>query len=106
MCNNIPLQVAVDLIGPLPVTAGGNQFIVTMIDYFTKWPEAAALPSKSADGIAQYKMYYVFGCAKVMITDQGREFVNHINEVLMQLAGTLCIHMWLVTIALTFFVLS
>ena len=48
------IQVAVDLIGPLPVTAGGNQFIVTMIDYFTKWPEAAALPSKSADGIAQF----------------------------------------------------
>ena len=29
-----------------------------------------------------------FGCAKVMISDQGREFVNNLNSELMQFTGT------------------
>ena len=30
----------------------------------------------------------VFGCAKVLISDQGREFVNRVNEELQTLLGT------------------
>ena len=46
--------VAIDLVGPLPTTTKGNKYMVTMIDYFTKWPEAAALPDKTAKGVAQF----------------------------------------------------
>ncbi len=35
--------VAFDVIGPLPTTVNGNRFILTMIDYFSKWAEAYAL---------------------------------------------------------------
>lgn len=48
------MQVGIDLIGPLPTTNSGNKYIVTLIDYFTKWPEAAAIPDKTAKGIAQF----------------------------------------------------
>lgn len=48
------IQVGVDLIGPLPVTAHGKRYIVTMIDYFTKWPEADSLFCKSAVAVAQF----------------------------------------------------
>jgi len=47
-------QVGIDLIGPLPVTAKGNRFIVTLVDYFSKWPEAEALPNKTAKGVAMF----------------------------------------------------
>lgn len=52
------LQVGIDLIGPLPRTERGNKYIVTLVDYFLKWPEAEALPDKSANSVAQflYKM--------------------------------------------------
>lgn len=52
------LQVGIDLVGPLPRTARGNKFIVTLMDYFSKWPEAEAIPDKSAKSIALflYKM--------------------------------------------------
>jgi hypothetical protein len=43
-----------DLIGPMPLTPRGNRFIVTLTDYFSKWAEAAALPDKSALGIARF----------------------------------------------------
>ena len=43
-----------DIIGPMPETPKGNKFIVTLIDYFTKWAEAAPLPDKIALGVAQF----------------------------------------------------
>lgn len=46
-------QMGMDLIGPLPETALGNRYIVTLTDYFSKWAEAAPLPSKHAAGVAK-----------------------------------------------------
>ena len=39
---------------PLPVSSSGNKYIVTAIDYFSRWPEAAALPDKTAKGVAAF----------------------------------------------------
>ena len=52
------MQVRIDLIGPLPETPRGNKYIVMLVDYFAKWPEAEPLPNKSAKGVALflYKM--------------------------------------------------
>ena len=47
-------QVGMDLIGPLPTTPRGNKYIVTLTDYFSKWPEATALPDKSAEQVAYF----------------------------------------------------
>ncbi len=47
-------QVGMDLIGPLPKTSRGNQYIVTLTDYFSKWAEAASLPDKTANGTASF----------------------------------------------------
>ena len=41
------LQVGINLIGPLPTTAQGNKYIVTLVDYFSRWPEATGLPDKT-----------------------------------------------------------
>ena len=56
--HNVPVQspwfhVAIDFIGPIsPRSQLGNQYILTLIDYFTKWAEAIALPNKEAQGVA------------------------------------------------------
>ena len=49
-CSHAPLQqfhvgapmerVAVDVVGPLPRSEKGNRYVLSAIDYFTKWPEA------------------------------------------------------------------
>ena len=39
---------------PLPKTAAGNRYIVTLMDYFSKWPEAESLKDKSAHGVASF----------------------------------------------------
>ncbi|XP_051816115.1 uncharacterized protein LOC127537562 [Acanthochromis polyacanthus] len=37
-------RVAVDIMGPFPVTVRGNKYVLCAMDYFTKLPEAYALP--------------------------------------------------------------
>ncbi len=49
----LTLQVVIDLIGPLP-TPRGNKYVVTLVDYFSKWPEASPLPDKTATGVALF----------------------------------------------------
>ena len=58
--------------------------------YYSKWPEAQALPSKCAEGIAKfiYSLTARFGCFRICISDQGRNFVNSLNEKLFLLTGT------------------
>ena len=72
--------IGVDLLGPLPETARGKRYIMTVSCLFSKWPEATALPDKTAPGIAEFlfKCFTRHGCCSVKITDQGREFVNKV----------------------------
>lgn len=72
--------IGMDLIGKVVKTEDNNQYIAVMVDYFTKWPEAYPLTSKSAADVAQciIKFFYRFGAPKRILTDQGKEFVNEV----------------------------
>lgn len=48
-----------DLIGPMLKTPRGNQYIVTLTDYFSKWAEAALLTDKTAHGVQVSVIQYV-----------------------------------------------
>ena len=52
-------------------------------------PEAQALPTKSAEEVAHFLLSLItwLGCFHVCISDQGREFVNSLNEKLFEIAG-------------------
>lgn len=46
-------HVGIDFIGPVsPASTMGNKYILTVADYFTKFVDATALPTKEADGVA------------------------------------------------------
>ena len=47
-------RLALISLDQLPLTKNGNRYIVTPVDYFSKWPEAAALPKKGAEGVATF----------------------------------------------------
>ena len=65
------------------VTTSGNSYIVTCSDYFTKWPEAAAIPDKSAATVAKflYQLITRHGSPTIIQSDQGREFVNQVLAI-------------------------
>ena len=67
----------------------GNAYIITCTDFFTKWPEAAAIKDKSADCVAKFLFDVIcrHGSPAIIQSDQGREFVNSINQNLFQLTG-------------------
>ncbi|XP_068758015.1 uncharacterized protein [Montipora capricornis] len=44
--------VAIDVLGPLPETESRNKYILIAMDYFSKWPEAYALPNQEAVTVA------------------------------------------------------
>ena len=46
-------RVAVDLIGPIkPASEQGNQYILTVVDYATRYPEAVVLKKIDAESVA------------------------------------------------------
>ena len=47
-------RVAVDIVGPIePCSEKRNRYILTMIDYATRYPEAVALPSIETEPVAE-----------------------------------------------------
>ena len=70
-------RVAVDVMGPLPVTAQGNKYLIVVCDYFTRWVEAFPLPDQKADRVAQtfvHEFVCRFGAPLEVHSDQGRNF--------------------------------
>ncbi|KAL0018752.1 hypothetical protein WJX77_000959 [Trebouxia sp. C0004] len=47
-------KVGLDLVGPLQCTAAGNRYIITCVDYMTKWVEASVLPVKTSKRTAEF----------------------------------------------------
>lgn len=70
-------RMAMDIVGPLPKSQGGNRYLLVMCDYTTWYPGAIPLKSIDAEHIAE-KMIKVFawvGIPKEILTDQGSNFV-------------------------------
>lgn len=42
-------RVGIDVLGPFPLTDKGNRYVLTAMDYSTKWPEAYSLPDQEAE---------------------------------------------------------
>ncbi|VDI78350.1 Hypothetical predicted protein [Mytilus galloprovincialis] len=73
-----PLErVALDILGPLPITTSGNKFILVLTDYFSRWAEAYPIPNQEAETISKIfvdEFICRFGVPRQVHTDQGRQF--------------------------------
>ena len=68
--------VAVDLMGPLPETEGGNSYVLVAGDYFACWMEVYALPNQEASTVAQKlvdKRFCRFSPPEQLHSDQGHQ---------------------------------
>ena len=72
-------KIGLDLSGPYPQTLSGNRYIISFIDLYSGWPEAFAVPDKSAENIAHLLIEEIFpryGSPLQIISDNGTENAN------------------------------
>ncbi|VFR03421.1 unnamed protein product, partial [Cuscuta campestris] len=91
--NYTPISTAIpfawwgiDLVGILPRGTGNNTYLVVAIDYFTKWVEAAPVPTITAEQMTKFVSKQIlcrFGVPQQIITDNGTQFeAGGFNEFL------------------------
>ncbi|GFU14225.1 retrovirus-related Pol polyprotein from transposon 412 [Trichonephila clavipes] len=68
-------HIHIDIVGPLP-PSDGFQYLLTMIDRFSRWPEAVPIPDTTAKTISRAIFHHWiarFGCPSLITTDQGSQ---------------------------------
>nr|KYP61109.1 Pol polyprotein [Cajanus cajan] len=75
-----------DILGPFPPAKGQVKFLIVAVDHFTKWIEAEAVATITANNIQKFFWKNVitrFGIPYALITDNGLQFTDrHFNEFL------------------------
>ena len=87
----VPFQrVAVDILGPFPrKTPRGKQYILTFVDFATRWPEAVALGNIRARAVCQAltDIFARVGWPSEILTDSGSNFLSGTMEDLWETHG-------------------
>ena len=82
-------HVHVDLVGPLPPSCGYTH-LFTIVDRFTRWPEAVPIKDTSATGCARaFISHWIarFGMPMDLSSDQGTQFTSELWVAVAKLLG-------------------
>ena len=78
-------RVHIDFLGPLPKTKHGNQYILMIVDQFTKWVEIIPTTCQTAEETARNIVNHFFcrfGVPFQILSDQGRNFESELFAAL------------------------
>jgi hypothetical protein len=85
--NGVFERIAMDILGPLPMTYQGNKYVLVIQEYLTKWPVVVALSDQTANTVAKAlveQVFLVYGVPRILLTDRGTNFtsqvIREINE--------------------------
>ena len=83
-------RIAIDILGPLPLSESGNKYLLVAMDYFTKWPEVYPLPTQTAVAVAEVlvrNFFCRFGTPMEIHADQGRNFESNVFAEVCKIMG-------------------
>uniref|UniRef100_A0A5S6Q2B8 Integrase catalytic domain-containing protein n=1 Tax=Trichuris muris TaxID=70415 RepID=A0A5S6Q2B8_TRIMR len=81
----VPLQnaasekVAIDIVGPLHNSRYGERFAITLIDYYSKWPEVKFCQKVTTGEVIRFlkEVFSREGQPKEILSDNGVQFTSH-----------------------------
>ena len=77
----------INFVGPFPLSFG-NEYILVVVDYVSKWVEAVATPHNDAKIVVKFLKKYIFsrfGVPRILISDGGTHLCNNqLQKVLKQ----------------------
>ena len=82
-------RVIIDCVGPLPRTKSGYEYLLTIMDPVTRFPEAIPLRAITAKAVvtALIKFFTTFGLPKTVQSDQGSNFTSKLFQQAMVQLG-------------------
>ncbi|GFX10862.1 retrovirus-related Pol polyprotein from transposon 412 [Trichonephila clavipes] len=83
-------HIHVDIVGPLPPSEGPH-YLLTIIDCFSRWPEAIPIPDMQAKTICRTifdTWISRFGCPSVITSDQGTQMRSSMYTEFTRMLGT------------------
>ncbi len=95
--NPIPIiahpfdTLAIDVVGPLPMTERGNKYLITAICMFSNWPEIVPMAETTAKTVARFLFDYIIcrqGCPRVLLSDLGSNFMSDLIQEVCKLTDT------------------
>ena len=94
--QNVPLperpfqMIGIDTVGMLTKTKDGNQYIIVITDYLTRWVEAVAVKSDNAATVAKVLLSLItrHGAPERVLSDRGASYMNEVVDHLLVLMRT------------------
>jgi transposase InsO family protein len=80
--------ISIDITGPHPTSRKGNQYILTVVDHFSKWAEGFPIRNHHADTVAHQLVTHIFsrfGVPRQILSDRGPEFESKLFAELCRL---------------------
>ena len=83
-------RLSVDTIGPLPPDERGNQYIIVVIDNFSRFIELYSVPDAGAENAAKALINHFgrYGAPEKIFSDNGTQYANQIVNELTKLVGS------------------
>ena len=72
-----------NIVGPIvPMTSRGNRYILTLMDYATRYPEAVPLKNIDTVSVAEalFSIFSRVGFPREMLTDRGTQFMSDVMK--------------------------
>ena len=82
-------EILVDIVGPLPRTSRGNEYILTILETASRFPEATPLRRCTSQAVTNALLTYftMFGIPKRLRSDQGTHFSAQVLQETMKSCG-------------------
>ena len=87
--NSVFEVVSMDMAEIGKTSFQGNNYVLVIVDYFSRFTVLKAVPTKDSYTIARslLETFCLFGFPKVVHSDNGSEFVNEVTTEVLKLAG-------------------